>query len=606
VDLLREQAERHQDKVAFYFSPDGDEEQDRLTYRELDERARAIAADLQQQGAAGERVLVFCRPGLDTVAGFFGCFYAGAVAVPVDEHWVSRRIASAVPDARAGFALATAKTPEKIRTQVDDLVEAPLRWRAMDDGADNAENWAMPDIDANTTAVIQYTSGSTASPKGVVLSHRNYLHNLDTMLQAWHPEPDDPVFSSPVSGLSWLPHFHDMGMVGGVFMTLCVGGTTVLMSPGSFLMRPIRWLEAISRHRAAVSPAPNFAYDLCVKRVTAEQLAALDLSNWSIAISGGEPVSADTLRSFADTFAPAGFRSEAFRPVYGQAEATLLTSGGSDSAVPIIEHVDRAALGEDRVVGAAPDDPTAAALVGCGQPRGGQEVLIVDPETRRPRHDDEVGEIWIAGPSVARGYWGKPEETEQTFSASLDTGEGPYLRTGDLAFLRSGEMFVTGRCKDLIIIRGNNYYPNDIELTVQDCHPALLPGRCAAFAVTPKRSAGEQLVVAQEVHRHHVGETDLTPVVDAIRKAITEHHAIEPQTVLLVKPMRIPTTSSGKIQRGKCRRLYLDGELATVTEWNAPPAPDDGTVDPKAQIAFGVVRLLAAGLARRGRGTRRG
>jgi acyl-CoA synthetase (AMP-forming)/AMP-acid ligase II len=568
VELLRRQAERHRDKVAFRFCPDGGEEHSRLTYHELDIKARAIASTLQQRGAAGQRVLVICRSGLDSIAGFFGCVYAGAAAVPVHERL--GRLTLVVPDAHASFALATSETQAKVKAAVDGLVDGrPLQWYATDEVIGDAENWVAPDVDASATALVQYTSGSTKSPKGTVVTHGNLLHNLEAIRQAWHG--DDQAI-----GLYWLPQHHDMGLIGGVLEMLYVGCTTVLMSPTAFITRPIRWLKAMSRHHATTTAAPNFAYDKCVERTNAKQRAVLDLSSLSTAMNGAEPVNAATLQRFAEAFAPAGFRPEAFNPVYGLAEATLLVSGGSDSPRPVVRHLDRTALQEDSVIDVAPDHPTVATFVGCGRPRGGQDVVIVDPETRRPCGADEVGEIWIAGPSVAQGYLGRPKETEQTFSAFLsETGEGPFLRTGDLGFLRSDELFITGRCKDLIIIRGGKYYPNDIEITVHDCHPALLRGRGAVFAVTPESGAAEQLVVVQEVDRNRVGEADLTDVVDAIRAAITDHHGIQAHTVVLVEPMRIPTTSSGKIQRGNCRQHFLDGDLEAVAEWQAPSPPDD-------------------------------
>jgi acyl-CoA synthetase (AMP-forming)/AMP-acid ligase II len=559
VDLLRSRAERYRDKVAFSFSYNGDgENSSRLTYRELDIKARAIASELQQQGAAGQRVLVLCGPGLDHVAGFFGCVYAGAVAVPVHQR-LAPRLTSVAPDAQAGFALATSETRAKIQAAVDLLAAGrPLRWCVTDAVVGNAESWVPPDIDESATAMVQYTSGSTRSPKGVVLSHGNLLHNLAAIHQAW-PGDDHEIATL------WLPQHHDMGLIGGILAMVDIGCTSVLMSPTAFIQRPMRWLEAISRHRATMTVAPNFAYDKCVETSNAAERAALDLSSLSTAMSGAEPVHAATLHAFAEAFAPAGFRPEAFLPVYGLAETTLLVSGGSDCALPVLAHLDRTALGEDRIAEAAPDDVTAATLVGCGQPR--QHVVIVDPETHRPCGPDEVGEIWVAGPSVARGYWGKPEETEQTFSAFLSTtGEGPFLRTGDLGFLRSGELFITGRCKDLVVIDGHNYYPNDIEMTVQDCHPAFLTGRGAVFAVTPRPRATEQLVVVQEVDRHRIGEAELTEMVNAIQTAITQHHGIQANSVILVEPLRIPTTSSGKIQRGQCRQQFLDRDLETLAE----------------------------------------
>lgn len=590
VELLRLRAERYQDKPAFVFAPDGAQEQSRLTYTELDCRARTIAAELQQHGAAGRRVLVVCRPGLDSVAAYFGCLYAGAVAVPVQDRLA--RLTLIAPDARAGFAVADSATQDKIRARVDGLTQRPLRWLSPEAPGADPDTWVPPDIDAHTTATLQYTSGSTRAPKGVVVTHGNLLANLVAIHEAWGGD-DQKV------AVCWLPQHHDMGLIGGILQSVYVGGNTVLMAPAGFITRPMRWLEAMSRYRATTATAPNFAYQLCVERSTAEERAALDLSHWSTAMNGAEPVQASTLRAFAEAFAPAGFRPQAFLPVYGLAEATLLVSGGSDSATPVVRRIDRSALGEDRVVevaDAADDDPGVMELVGCGRPRGDQQIVFADPETRRRRGADQVGEIWISGACVAHGYRGKPEDTEQTFGAYLaDTGEGPFLRTGDLGFLRGGEVFITGRCKDLIILRGNNYYPNDIEKTVQGSHRALLSGRGAAFSVAPNPGAGEQLVVVQEISPGGDDAAAFAGVLEAITAAITAHHGIGAHALVLVEPGSIPTTSSGKIQRLAARQRFLDGEFTAVAELRAREAFDAGAAEPAAaaQTAAAAQRAVA-------------
>lgn len=596
LEMLQQRAATYQDKVAFSFSYDGDDQnRTQLTYRDLDRRARAIASTLQELGAAGERVLVLCRPGLDSVAGFFGCIYAGAVAVPVHER-LAPRLSSVVPDAHARFALATAETQAKIKAAIDELAEGrDLRWVRTDevDGASaDGSGWTAPDVDADAIAMVQYTSGSTTTPKGVALTHRNLMHNMESIRQVWHG--DDTATS-----VFWLPSHHDMGLIGGILSMIYVGCTTHLMSPSSFVKRPMGWLEAISRLRATFTAAPNFAYDRCVDESTAEQRAALDLSSLATAMNGAEPVQAGTLEKFAEAFAPAGFRPEALCPVYGLAEATLLVSGGSDSALPVVAHVDRTGLQVDRVVDVDPGHPAALALVGCGRPRGGQDVAIVDPLTHQPCGADEVGEIWIAGPSVGWGYWARPDETTQTFSATLpDESGGPFLRTGDLGFLRSGELYITGRCKDLVVIRGGNYYPNDIERTVQDCHPALVSGRGAVFTITPGLGAVEQMVIVQEVARRREGSADLAAVADAIRTAVTTRYGVEPNSVLLVEHLSIPTTSSGKIQRGRCRQQLLDDEIAPVAHWRRPSALDDLAKARELEAAIQIAELIKAEAAR--------
>ncbi|MBS9536050.1 fatty acyl-AMP ligase, partial [Mycobacterium sp. M1] len=439
VDLLRNQAERYGEKVAFRFVPDGETEHSALTFHDLDLGARSVAAGLQAHGAAGKRVLVVCRPGLDSVVAYFGCLYAGAVAVPVQDRRV--RLSMIAPDARAGFALADDDLQGRLRPTVDGLLKRPPIWLAPDASVGDPDAWVPPQIDGETTAMLQYTSGSTRAPKGVVLTHANLLANLAAIHAAWGGDDTDV-------GVYWLPQHHDMGLIGGILEMVYVGCTTVLMAPEAFIMGPLSWLAAIARYRATATTAPNFAYQLCVDRSTPDERAALDLSHWKYAMNGAEPVHAGTLRAFADAFAPAGFRPEVFIPVYGLAESTLLVTGGSDTPGATIRHIDRTALGQDRVVDADPDDDGAVELVGCGVPQGGAELVIVDPETRFRRGPGEVGEIWVTGPCVAHGYRGKPEDTEATFGGYLaDDGAGPYLRTGDLGFLADGQLFVTGRCK---------------------------------------------------------------------------------------------------------------------------------------------------------------
>ncbi|MDR7291579.1 MULTISPECIES: fatty acyl-AMP ligase [Mycolicibacterium] len=596
LDLLQQRAATYQGKVAFSFSYHGDDENlTQLTYRDLDRRARAIASTLQKLGAAGERVLVLCRPGLDAIAGFFGCIYAGAVAVPVHER-LAPRLSAVVPDAHARFALATAETQSKVKAAIDELAEGrDLQWVRTDedgDGVGPVQDWVAPDLDPDAIAMVQYTSGSTTTPKGVALTHRNLLHNIATSSQVW--DGDDTAIS-----VFWLPSHHDMGLIGGILSMLYVGCTTHLMSPSSFVKRPMGWLEALSRHRATFTAAPNFAYDRCVEESTAEQRAALDLSNLAVAMNGAEPVQAATLEKFTEAFAPAGLRPEALRPVYGLAEATLLVSGGSDSALPVVAHVDRTGLQTDRVIEVDPGHRSAVSLVGCGRPRGGQEVIIVDPVTHLPCGADEVGEIWIAGPSVGWGYWARPDETAHTFAAVLpESSGGPFLRTGDLGFLRSGELFITGRCKDLVVIRGGNYYPNDIERTVQGCHPTLVSGRGAVFSITPGLGAVEQLVIVQEVARNRDHSTDLALVAESVRAAVTERYGIQPNSVLLVEHLSIPTTSSGKIQRSQCRQLLLDDQIDPVAHWRVPSALDDLDKARELEAAIQIAELIKAEAAR--------
>ena len=593
VNLLRWRALNQPDQRVYTFLVDGETEEVHLTYGELDRQARAIAASLQSLGATGERALLLYPPGLEYIAGFFGCLYAGVIAVPAyppDPARLDRtlpRLQAMVADAQATVALTTApilSMAEFVFAQAPDL--AALQWLTTDTLADGTEDgWQEPALTGDSLAFLQYTSGSTRTPRGVMLSHDNLLYNSSLIRQAMEVTPDAIV-------VSWLPPYHDMGLIGAILQPLYAGCTCILMSPVSFLQRPFRWLQAISRYRATISGGPNFAYDLCVRKITPEQRATLDLSCWSLAFNGAEPVRSQTLDRFAAAFEPCGFRREAFYPCYGLAEATLIVSGGLRSVPPVIHTVQGAALEQNRVVDASATDEDARALVGCGQNLPGQKIVIVDPETLVQCPPDQVGEIWVAGPSVAQGYWNRPEETEQTFRAYMaDTGEGPFLRTGDLGFMRDGELFITGRIKDLIIIRGRNHYPQDIELTVEQSHPALRPGCGAAFSVDV--SGEERLVVVQEVYTNRPWDPD--EVVGAIRQAVAETHEVQVYAVVLIEPRSIPKTSSGKIQRRACRAMFLAGTLdvveASILEEAAPPEKEEKHRAPETLLVKALLAL---------------
>jgi acyl transferase domain-containing protein/acyl-CoA synthetase (AMP-forming)/AMP-acid ligase II/aryl carrier-like protein len=585
LHLLRQRADNLGEKVVFSYSIDGDTEPDTITYRELETRARAIAAGLQRQGVAGERVLVLCPSGLDFIAAMFGCFFAGTVAIPVHPPVHSRlisRVASIVADSQARIVLTTAGVRSELKDVIDELPEGPsLRWCAADtDTPSDADDWQAPDYDGDALAFVQYTSGSTGTPKGVELTHRNLLANLEDIAQVLGRGDD-------VNVVSWLPLHHDMGLIGCVFGVLYAEGTCHLMPPSAFIARPMRWMETLSRTGAQISVAPNFAYELCVERSTPQERAALDLSKWTGAYCGAEPVRPATIRRFADAFGPCGFEPTSFHPVYGLAEATLFVSGTTDRAVPAkLRYVDGVMLRENVVTEIAEDHEAAAPVVGCGPVAESQTVAIVDPATLRQCEPHEVGEIWVSGGNVAQGYLGKPVESKETFAAHIaDTGAGPFLRTGDLGFVMDGELFVAGRLKDVVIVRGRNYYPNDIEFTVQETHPGLLKGRGAVFAVDPQSGGSEQLVVVQEFDRERITEADVDTVIAAIRTAVTAEHQIQAHAVLLVDALRIPTTSSGKIRRRACREKFVDGALEPFAEWHVAAAHETATAAPQVDVS---------------------
>ncbi|HTG35648.1 MAG TPA: non-ribosomal peptide synthase/polyketide synthase [Thermoanaerobaculia bacterium] len=577
IELLRARAGERGEVAAYTFLADGERESERLTRSGLDARARALGASLQRLGAEGERALLLYPPGLDFVAAFFGCLYGGVTAVPAYPPRSSRllpRLRAIAGDARPKVVLTTRALLAGAEAMAGRLPElAGARWVATDDlDPALAEEWREPAVDGGTLAFLQYTSGSTSLPKGVMVTHGNLLHNQEMIRQAFGQSERSVI-------VGWLPLYHDMGLIGNVLQPLYVGAPCVLMSPVAFLQRPLRWLEAVSRYRGTTSGGPNFAYDLCARRIAPAEREALDLSSWEVAFNGAEPVRAETLDRFAAAFAASGFRRTAFYPCYGLAEATLFVAGGAAGREPAVEPFATAALERGAAERAVDGDPVRR-LVGCGAAWLDQEIAVADPETGRPCPPGRVGEIWVAGSSVAQGYWNRPEATARDFGARL-AGEpaGRFLRTGDLGFLAGGELFVTGRVKDLIILRGRNHYPQDLEATAEESHPALRPGCGAAFAVDD--GGEERLVIVQEIDRRREGEA--AAAAEAVRRAVAEAHEVRVHEVALVRAGAVPKTSSGKIRRAACRAAWRAGELAVVDrstvagrEGEAGEAPPSG------------------------------
>ncbi|HYH47690.1 MAG TPA: fatty acyl-AMP ligase, partial [Thermoanaerobaculia bacterium] len=559
LDVLRRRAAEHPDRLAFRFLADGEAEAGGLTFGRLERRAAVLGRILGEAGAAGERALLLYPSGLDFVTAFLGCLWAQAVAVPAAPPRPGRaedqRLLAIAADARPRLVLTTAALAgraERLAAGCPDLAGAAvLATDALD--LDGAAPAPLPELGAGDLAFLQYTSGSTATPKGVAVTHGNLVHNEQAIQQSFSQDEESVI-------VGWLPLFHDMGLIGNVLQPLYAGASCILMSPAAFLQSPVRWLRAVSRYRATTSGGPNFAYDLCVRRIGPAERAGLDLASWKVAFNGAEPVRAATLERFAAAFAGCGFRRQAFVPCYGLAEATLLVAGGLRDDGPEVVACDAAALG--RGLAMPPVSGAVRELVACGAPAAGQEVRIVDAETGRPCGAGEVGEVWVAGPSVAAGYWGRPAETAAAFGAvPLEgAGAGPYLRTGDLGFLHRGELVLAGRAKDLIILRGRNLYPQDVELTAEQSHPALRAGGCAAFGV--EDGDGERLVVAAEVERRR--EAEAGEAAAALRRAVAEEHEVQVHEVVLLRAGELPRTTSGKVRRRACREAWLAGTLTGI------------------------------------------
>jgi amino acid adenylation domain-containing protein len=606
VELLRRRADRQPDLPGYSFLRDGEGDGASLTWAELDRRARALGAVLQCLGTAGERALLLYPPGLDYIAAFFGCLYGGTAAVPAYPPRLNRpspRIRAIVADAAPRVILTTAA----LLPRLERFLEVPsgTKWLATDDrGVAGAGEWRDPGVGPDTLAFLQYTSGSTAAPKGVMLSHANLLHNLELIRTCFAQSERERT-------VLWLPPYHDMGLIGGILEPLFAGYPVTLMPPLAFLQKPVRWLRAVSDRRATTSGGPNFAYDLCARKVSAEEKEQLDLSGWSLAFNGAEPVRPETLDRFTAAFSSCGFRREAFFPCYGLAEATLLASAGRRAGGPLVRCFTAGALESHAASPAEPDAKDARALASCGLAAdsrpGCPAIALVRSATgsELPERcaEGEVGEIWLRGPSVAQGYWRQPEETERVFAARLpgEDAAGTWLRTGDLGFASAGSLFVTGRLKDLIILRGRNHYPQDIELTVERSHGALRPGCSAAFAI--ERDGEERLAVVAEVHRGHQrrAASGADEVIAAIRSAVADEHEVAPDAVVLLKPATLPKTSSGKVRRHACREGLVAGSLAAVASWTAqePHPPNRPKKVEERKMPGGLVDWLAAEVARR-------
>lgn len=553
VDLLRDRATKQPDRLAFGFLGDGETVTDRLTYSQLDERARSIAARLEAHYSPGERALLLYPPGLEFISAFFGCLYAGIIAVPTYPPRGNRgleRWTTISTSCQAAIALTVSSLLPNLESERSRLECLATDAQDYTLGSD----WQPPDLSGDTIAFLQYTSGSTGMPKGAIVTHNNLLHNSVILHQCLQDTPNS-------KGVSWLPLYHDMGLIGGVLQPIYVGGPMYFMSPLAFLQKPYRWLQAISRYEVTTSGAPNFAYELCLRKIKPERRAELDLSCWELAFVGAEPVRAETLTEFTRTFASCGFRTEAFYPCYGMAETTLMVAGGSKTTAPAICGVNPKVLEQNWVERVDRPSESDRHLVSVGRSR--LDIKIVDPQSLTECLPNQVGEIWLSGASIVNGYWNLPQETKETFHAYLDhTGEGPFLRTGDLGFVADGELFVTGRLKDIIIIRGRNHYPHDIEQTVEQSHPALKRSANAAFAIEIK--GVEQLVVVQEVERRYLRQLDIDLVVRQIRRAVADRHGLQVYDAVLVRIGSVPKTSSGKTRRRECRKAFLSGRLQRV------------------------------------------
>lgn len=588
LDRLRYWTLAQPEKTAYRFLRDGETDEVTLSYAELDMRARAIAATLVSMGLRHKRALMMYPPGLEFIEALYGCYYANVIPVPAYPPRRNRnmgRINGISEDCRASAALTVSEVRDRSGGLLDDAPSlSSVPWICTDQvPTEMCSDWTQPRVEASDIGLIQYTSGSTGTPKGVVLTHGNLMSNCRMITESFQLPPVG-------QGMTWLPVYHDMGLIGGILNPMFAGCTNTLMSPVSFLTRPIRWLRAISSFGITCSGGPNFAYALCVEKISHDQCQGLDLSTWDLAFNGAEPVRARTLREFSQKFARYGFRHEAHYPCYGMAEAALIISGGHKLQPPVVRSFDRHELASFRVRRVDEDSSKSQDLVGNGRVLPAEDLIAVNPDTRQILAEGQIGEIWVSSPSVGQGYLDKPEESAYTFGAT--TANDPHrtwLRTGDLGFFDEGELFITGRLKDMIIVRGVNRYPQDIEATVESANVRLRSGGAAAFAV--EHWDREQLVIVCEVERGP--NVELTGLTQVVRQAVAAEHEIMVDVVVLVRANSVPKTSSGKVQRRACRENYLQNKLLVVDRWSAtdpvasspvpvqaPAPPPVGDIDP--------------------------
>ncbi|MDB9490476.1 fatty acyl-AMP ligase [Dolichospermum circinale CS-534/05] len=564
ISILNERANQTPNQLAYIFLKNRENQEQNITYQQLSQNSKNIAIKLQSLIPEGSRSLLLYPQGLELINAFLGCLYAGIIAVPAyppKRNQKMSRLAAIIKDAEPQIILTTSSMLESIKEKLTDIVDSSaVQWLATDNLNNDEElSYIFPNISNDSLAFLQYTSGSTGTPKGVMISHGNIVHNSASIQKAFE------LTKKSVS-VTWLPSFHDMGLIDGIIQPLYTGFLGVILPPESFLQRPILWLQAITKYRATHSGSPNLGYELCVEKISLEEQKNLDLSSWVSAYSGAEPIRRRTLENFITKFQSSGFQSQYFYPCYGMAEATLMITGGHIEDEPVYLNVQSELLENKIVLKADVERDNYQQMVGCGHTWLDTEIRIVDPETCTQCADNQVGEIWVSGSSIAQGYWHQPEKTIETFQAKLvDMGERNFLRTGDLGFIQNGELFITGRMKDVIIIWGRNHYPQDIEYSVQQSHKALSLDCGAAFTVEVNHQ--EKLVIVQEVERSYLRKLAVDEIVSAIRETVALNHGLQVYAILLIKPASIPKTSSGKIQRHACRQGFLKETLAVVGEW---------------------------------------
>lgn len=596
TELLEYSAYTHPSQ-SFIFTDYDTNNSESLTFVELLIRAREIAAVIQNKAQHGDRVILLCTPGLNFITAFYGCILSGVIAVPLPPPVnieSAIRFENVVKNSQPKLILSEQRISNKLNAikklgrfkklpfftsiynyfskqswSQTTLIHSKLHmmglpWINVDSLKEHEKNFKLVDINSEPLehCYIQYTSGSTRQPQGVIMTHHNVLSNLEGIKERLNVGPSDVA-------ISWLPYYHDMGLIGYLFGPIMYGASCYLMSPFDFLRNPYNWLHSISEHGGTITSAPNFAFDLCVAKITEEQKSQLDLSSLHMAMSGGEPLRADTLQRFTEKFKGCGFNHEAFLPAYGLAESTVAVSMKGRKEPITYLNLDKNDLRQHIVSILPMDSVEGKILYSCGKLLPMQEVIIVNSENNTVVANDQIGEIWLKGPYVSPGYWGDSVDANQIFSSFLQNGAGPYLRTGDLGFIHEDNLYITGRFKDLIIIRGHNYYPQDIEHTIEQCHPGIKQGCTVALSISNGRE--EKLVIVSEILSPKNLNHD--ECIDAIKIAVNKYHGLTPYKIMLIPAKTLQKTTSGKIQRQKTKQLFLNESLPIISQWQAKDEP---------------------------------
>lgn len=549
IDCLSAYSQSIGEQPAYTFLPRGKGNAQPISYQGLQRNSMLVAQDLIQRKCYRQRAILLYPAGLDFLYGLYGCFYAGVIAVPCNlsrgSHHL-KRLNDIIDDAQAAVILTTSELKSSMECQ---LGRDDIEWLAFDfEQPELNKDIRYPAINKHDIAFIQYTSGSTSKPKGVMVSHHNLLQNIIAIRETFG------TFEHIRIG-GWLPQFHDMGLIGNILHTVGLGGHYIFMPPLSFIQRPIRWLELMAEYQCDLSTAPNFAYDLCVERIKKEQLQGLNLSSWKWAGNGAETVHPETIDEFCALLEPSGFRRAAMTPCYGMAETTLMVTASGKDDSPLTLNIDPEAMAKGQLV---EQTSSSYQIAGCGFVAPNHEVLIVDPDTCQPLRAGQVGEIWVSGPSVAVGYWNKPEKTEQDFGATTQCGKGPYLRTGDLGLIKDKQLVVSGRLKDLFIIRGRNIYPQDMERYLANYSDCFRLNKTAAFSI------GQEVVLLQEVEKSAMKLPSLKELKMQAMAQLVQEFDVTIKELILIKANTIPMTSSGKVQRALCSQKYLEAEFTDV------------------------------------------